>query len=262
MRMTQAQIESMVRYEDADVIVVHKPPFLAAETKNPRQQDLVSLLKNRRCERAEEAYIGLVHRLDQPVEGLLVVAKTPQAARRLCAGDFTKEYLAVAVGVAPEQALLVHTLKKDGRTNTSCVVRRGAAGGKEARLSYERLAVRDGENPPEPAAAGSGADGNKKSLLVVRLETGRHHQIRVQLAADGHPLWGDEKYGARAAEMGLGAYNDTRGIGKIPPALCSARLAFVHPASGIRMQFCTKPTSAGFAPFSDVIDTWISQYQT
>ena len=76
MRVTKQQTERMICYEDAEVIVVHKPPFLAVETRDPRQQDLLTLLINRRTARGEVAYIGVVHRLDQPVEGLLVVAKT------------------------------------------------------------------------------------------------------------------------------------------------------------------------------------------
>lgn len=249
MRMTQAQTGSMIRFEDAAVMIVHKPPFLAAETKNPRQQDVVSLLKNCRAARGEEAYIGLVHRLDQPVEGLLVLAKTPQAAGALsaafAAGEVTKEYLAVVMGVMPEQGTLVHTMKKNGRTNMSRIVPEGTPGGRMARLSYERLAVAD-----------------EKSLLAVRLLTGRHHQIRVQLAAVSHPLCGDEKYGARASETGTGAHNDTRGIQKIPPALCSSRLVFAHPLSGARMEFVTRPTGGGFALFSTAIEQWLSRWKT
>lgn len=249
MQMKDVRIESMLRFEDADVIVVHKPPFLAVETGNPRQQDLVSLLKNRRSSRGEEAYIGLVHRLDQPVEGLLVLAKTPRAAgllgASLAAGDFAKEYLAAAMGVTPEGGTLVHTLKRDGRLNRSRVVGAGTPGGKEARLSYERLAVAE-----------------ERSLLAVRLLTGRHHQIRVQLAAVSHPLCGDEKYGARAAQIGAGAKHDTRGIQKIPPALCSSRLVFAHPVSGARMEFCARPTGAGFAPFSAAIEEWLARQKT
>ena len=184
MRVTRQQMERMIRYEDAEVIVVHKPPFLAVETRDPRQQDLVSLLINRRVANGEAAFAGVVHRLDQPVEGLLVLAKTKDAAAILSAGlrggDFAKEYLAVVTGVTEASGTLVHALKKDGRTNTSAVVAAGTAGGKEARLSYERLATAD-----------------EKSLLRIRLDTGRHHQIRVQFASRHCPLYGDRKYGAK-----------------------------------------------------------------
>jgi 23S rRNA pseudouridine1911/1915/1917 synthase len=230
MRVTGQELQEMIRYEDEVLWVVHKPPFLAVETRQLRQQDLVSLLKNRRAMQGQDPYVGLVHRLDQPVEGLLVLAKTPQAAAALSAGladGFAKDYLAVVEGEAPQQETLVHTLKRDGKTNTSFPVAPGTSGGKEARLSYGRLAL-------------SGAEGEpKKSLLRIHLDTGRHHQIRVQLAASGHPLVGDAKYGsARPGE---------------PLALCSSRLRFAHPLTGEEMEFVTAPTGSGFSDFSDVI---------
>lgn len=250
MRVTRQQVERMIRYEDAEVIVVHKPPFLAVETRDPRQQDLSRLLINRRVEFGEAAFIGLINRLDQPVEGLLVLAKTKESAAALSAGlragDFTKEYLAVVNGVTEESGALIHTLKKDGGTNTSSVVLMGTAGGKEARLSYERLAVAD-----------------EKSLLRIHLDTGRHHQIRVQFAAIGHPLLGDVKYGGAVAGNGSGQ-GDGRGSGDSPGkradiragqplALCSSRLVFTHPRTKEVMEFHTMPTGAGFEIFKGAL---------
>lgn len=248
MRVTRQQIEGMIRYEDTEVIVVHKPPFLAVETRDTRQQDLVSLLTNRRVINGEAAFIGVVHRLDQPVEGLLVLAKTKEAAARLSAGlregDFSKEYLAVVWGVTEESRTLIHTLKKDGKTNTSAVVPTGTAGGKEARLSYERLAVVD-----------------EKSLLRIRLDTGRHHQIRVQFAAIGHPLLGDAKYGG--ADVDGGADNNGRPGSDsakkartqtgLSLALCSCGLVFTHPRTKEVMEFHTMPTGAGFDEFKGAL---------
>lgn len=247
MRVTRQQMERMIRYEDAEVIVVHKPPFLAVETRDPRQQDLVSLLINRRVANGEAAFAGVVHRLDQPVEGLLVLAKTKEAAAILSAGlrggDFAKEYLAVVTGVTEESGTLIHTLKKDGKTNTSAVVPAGTAGGKEARLSYERLSAAD-----------------EKSLLRIRLDTGRHHQIRVQFAAIGHPLVGDVKYGGG---LGSETASDTgkagrrNGAGRVqtgqPLALCSCRMVFVHPRTGKIMEFETTPTGAGFEEWKEAL---------
>ncbi len=240
MRVTRQQMERMIRYEDAEVIVVHKPPFLAVETRDPRQQDLVSLLINRRVSNGEAAFIGIVHRLDQPVEGLLVLAKTKETAASLSAGirggDFAKEYLAVVTGVTEESGTLIHTLKKDGKTNTSAVVPAGTAGGKEARLSYERLATAD-----------------EKSLLRIRLDTGRHHQIRVQFAAIGHPLLGDKKYGDGSKD----GRADSGPAGKAfaqtgqSLALCSCRLVFAHPRTGEIMEFETTPTGAGFEEWKE-----------
>ena len=243
MRVTRQQVEKMIRFEDAEVIVVHKPPFLAVETRDPRQQDLLSLLVNRRISNGEAAFIGVVHRLDQPVEGLLALGKTKEAAAVLSAGlragDLTKEYLAVVTGVTEKSGTLVHTLKKDGRTNTSAVVPAGTAGGKEARLFFERLAVTD-----------------EKSLLRIRLDTGRHHQIRVQLAAIGHPLFGDLKYGSGVkgnCRSDAGNDTGTRGQTGQPLALCSSRLVFAHPRTGEILEFQTKPTGAGFDEFQGVL---------
>jgi 23S rRNA pseudouridine1911/1915/1917 synthase len=231
MRVRGLELQAMIKYEDDTVLVVHKPPFLAVETRQARQQDLVSLLRNYRVMRGEEPYVGLVHRLDQPVEGLLVLGKTPQAAAKLSAGlagsGFSKDYLAVVAGATEEAGQLIHCLKKDGKTNTSMVVPDGTKGGKVARLSYERLAVLEMD------------DIHKKSLLRVRLDTGRHHQIRVQLAHIGHPIIGDAKYGGTESGAAL--------------ALCSSRLAFAHPSTGEAMAFATAPTGEEFSDFSDVI---------
>lgn len=240
-------MEKMICYEDDAVIVVHKPPFLAVETRDPRQQDLLSLLINRRVAKGEPAFVGMVHRLDQPVEGLLVLAKTKEAAATLSAGlqagGFAKEYLAVVRGVTEESGTLVHILKKDGRTNTSAVVSEGTAGGKQARLAYERLAVSD-----------------NNSLVRIHLDTGRHHQIRVQFAAIGHPLVGDAKYGGgsvteKASDTGkAGRWNGTGGAqGGQPLALCSCRLEFVHPSTGKTMEFHMTPTGEGFLEWKEAL---------
>lgn len=265
-RMTRQQIDEMIRYEDTEVLVVHKPPFLAVEMRDARQKDLVSILTNRRVSNGEAAFIGIVHRLDQPVEGLMVLAKTKKAAADLSAGlregDFSKEYLAVVCGVTEESGTLVHTLKKDGASNTSAVVPAGTNGGKEARLMYERL-----------AATGTA------SLLRIRLDTGRHHQIRVQLAAIGHPLLGDSKYGKNADTcretdakrakieeekaklnspgekmmVGMAKNQGTVRQTAKPLALCSCRLVFTHPRTGKMMEFQTKPTGVGFDEFKGAL---------
>ena len=105
MRVTTRQLERMMVYEDDEILVVHKPPFLAVETKNIRQQDLLSLLANRRASQGGSGGIYLVHRLDQPVEGLIVLAKTREAAAALGKSmtdrGFSKEYYAV-VPICPK----------------------------------------------------------------------------------------------------------------------------------------------------------------
>ncbi len=225
MRITNQKLEQLLVYEDEELLVVHKPPFLAVETKNIRQQDLISLLKNRQIAVGAQPSIYVVHRLDQPVEGLLVLAKTRETAaalgKQLTGSGFSKEYVALVQGVTKASDELVHLLRSDGRTNTSSVVEPGTSGGREARLYYERLAVKD-----------------EKSLLRIVLDTGRHHQIRVQLAAIGHPIVGDTKYGG---EQTL--------IAGQPLALCSSRLCFTHPKSKKPMEFRENPIGSGFLEF-------------
>ena len=127
-----------------------------------------------------------------------------------------------------KSVVLEDYLKKDGRTNTSAVVNAGTTGAKKARLSYEVL----GE-------AVDKISGKKKWLLRIHLDTGRHHQIRVQMAHAGMPLAGDRKYGTGT--------NVTIGSGSL--ALCAASLTFSHPVTGRIMKFETKPEGSGFAEF-------------
>lgn len=181
-----------ILYEDEAVLVCRKEAGVAVQTARSAQQDMVSLLKNYRAAKKETPYIGVIHRLDQPVEGVMVFAKTPQAAAKLSAQvsgrSVEKEYLAVTAGVPqPESGKLRDFLRRDGRTNTSSVVAEGTPDAKEARLSYR--------------VEQTSADG-ARALVLVRLETGRHHQIRVQMAHAGYPLEGDRKYGKERVPWG------------------------------------------------------------
>ena len=139
------EIQSYILYEDRDLIVCRKPAGVPVQTKQIQTKDMVSLLKNYRYQQEGgkgEPYLGVIHRLDQPVEGIVVFAKTPQAAkelnRQLQAGGFGKYYQAVLCKV-PEKAQgqLTDYLVKDGRTNLSKICIKSDAGAKEARLSYK-----------------------------------------------------------------------------------------------------------------------------
>ncbi len=139
------EIQSYILYEDRDLIVCRKPAGVPVQTKQIQTKDMVSLMKNYRYQQEGgkgEPYLGVIHRLDQPVEGIIVFAKTPQAAkelnRQLLAGGFGKYYQAVLCKV-PEKAQgqLTDYLVKDGRTNLSKICRKSDAGAKEARLSYK-----------------------------------------------------------------------------------------------------------------------------
>jgi 23S rRNA pseudouridine1911/1915/1917 synthase len=222
------EIESF--YEDESLIVCYKPAGIATQTRRLGQQDMESILKNhvalasRQDGRGGVPFIGVVHRLDQPVEGVMVFAKTPQAAAELSAQvqkrAFGKKYYALvqlpdgqsdfraATGL-PEQGSLCDEILTDSRANVSKIVPGNTKGAKKASLDYRVLALQDG-----------------CALLDITLHTGRHHQIRVQLAHRNIPIIGDKKYG-----------NTESG----PLCLCSYHLAFFHPKDGRRMEFTIPP---------------------
>ncbi len=215
-------IQSLILYEDSQIIVCRKPAGLPVQSARISVPDMVSLLKNHLADtsgknrRGREPYLAVIHRLDQPVEGLLVFAKTPAAAkdlnRQLTASGFGKYYHAVVNGIPePREGTLENYLVKDGRSNTSRICEKDTSGAKHARLHYRVREIYDSSAPVT-------------SLVEIQLDTGRHHQIRVQMAHLGCPLVGDRKYGAQrnSAE---------------PLRLCAYRLEFRHPASGKNMVF-------------------------
>ena len=227
-----------ILYEDKSIMVVRKPAGLAVQSAGIGQPDVVSELKSYLAKLPGagrpgkgEPYLGIVHRLDQPVEGVLVFAKTPKAAaelnRQITSKTVTKEYLAVTAQLPEEkQGHLEDYLKKDNRTNSSSVVTPKTPGAKKASLDYSiQEEIKD-----ERTATG------KRILVKIILDTGRHHQIRVQMAHKGMPLLGDRKYNA-ADKSGL------------PLGLCSCHLAFRHPANGKKMEFKVTPKGETFKGF-------------
>ncbi len=214
-----------ILYEDADIIVCVKPPGTASETKKTGQQDMVSLLRNYRYNKGEEPYAGLVHRLDQPVEGILVFGKhvksTAVLSRHIAQGGFSKVYLAVTEGNMPEQnGRLLDYLKRDGRRNISAVVPKDEPQAKRAELLYQVLETDAGQEPVQ-------------NLVRIRLLTGRHHQIRVQMAHLGTPLAGDMKYGKPGNGLGL----------------CACELEFLHPVTKRALKFRIVPSQQVFQKF-------------
>jgi 23S rRNA pseudouridine1911/1915/1917 synthase len=223
---------SIIVYEDADLIIAHKPPGLATETARIGQPDLVSKLKNYRSNKGEEPYIGVVHRLDQPVEGLLAFAKTPKAAANLTAqlrkGTLKKSYTAIVDGHLPvgEEHELTDYLLKDSRTNLSKVVAKGTKNAKEAKLLYKCI-----EN--------KNIDGLEYSVVQIEIFTGRHHQIRVQMSNAGNPLLGDNKYGnPHSKELSERLNINTT-------ALLADKITLINPSGNNRMYFQTKPIGGG-----------------
>lgn len=223
--MTQPEII----YEDDDILVCHKPAGVATQTKRLGQKDMESILKNyiavnnRKAGRMQPPYIGIVHRLDQPVEGVMVYAKTPQAAAKLSAQvkkHFVgKHYYALVQLPEGKQSMeeigldqkgtLENEIAFDAKRNVSAVMPQKTKETKHACLDYEVVAQK-----------------GQKLLLDITLHTGRHHQIRVQLAHAGIPIVGDTKYGKYPANQ-LG--------------LCSYRISFGHPSSGAEMDYTIMP---------------------
>lgn len=213
-----------ILYEDNHILVCIKPHGIATQSRQIGQPDMVSLLKNHihKSSRTKgEPYLAVIHRLDQPVTGILVFAKTPSAAgelnRQMTHRGFGKYYRALVEG-RPLQAegILEHFLAKDPRTNLSRVCAPDAGNAKLARLRYAVV--------PESGRYFSGEYLNQTDAteLEIRLDTGRHHQIRVQLAHIGCPIIGDAKYNPDCAASPL----------RQNICLCAFRLDFYHPRTG------------------------------
>ncbi len=199
-------------YEDNHLLVVVKPPGVPSQEDATGDPNMLTRMKayiKAAYQKPGEVYLGLVHRLDRPVGGIMCFARTSKAAARLSAqlksGAFKKTYLAVAEGTTPVSGVLTDYLYKVEEENHVYAADENTPGAKFAKLAYRTLATRDG-----------------LSLVEIELFTGRSHQIRVQFAEAGFPLWGDHRYG--------------RGKSRENIALFAARLKIEHP---------TKPASAG-----------------
>ena len=213
----------IILYEDKDIIVCDKPAGIPVQTRKLGQPDMESILKNHIASEnktGKPPYLAVIHRLDQPVSGIMVFAKTPEAAsnlnRQLTSDSFSKDHRAACCATLHAPCgTLVDYMVKDGRTNTSRICSKNTPHAKRAELSYETIEVKED------------ADGNALSTVIVHLKTGRHHQIRVQMAHAGAPLWGDNKYNPYFVQK----------KGYTPISLRAYHLAFRHPVSGKMMDF-------------------------
>ena len=213
-----------VIYEDNHIIVVEKVPNIPSQADKTGDVDMLSLVKDyikEKYNKPGNVYLGLVHRLDRPVGGIMIFAKTSKAASRLSnevrEKVFKKKYLAVVDGkIEEEKGTLEDYLYKDQRNNISKVVNKDKKNAKIAKLDYEVLKYNKIKD---------------LSLVKINLHTGRHHQIRVQLSNFGHSIFGDQKYGKR-------------GKGK-QIALWAYELTIKHPTTKEEMTFKDLPEPKG-----------------
>ena len=210
-----------VIYEDNHLLVVEKPVNILSQGDNTNDDDMVNLLKKYLKEKYNKpgnVFVGLVHRLDRPVGGCMVFAKTSKAASRLSEQvrnkSFKKTYRAVIHGnMNKKEDNLLDYLYKNKKTNMVSVVSKNTKDAKDARLSYETLDSQKGF-----------------SLVQIDLKTGRPHQIRVQFASSKHPLFGDQRYGQHLNKVGQQI------------ALWSYKIEIVHPTTKEKMEFvCDVP---------------------
>ena len=219
------EYKTFVYYQDEQIIVAYKPYGVLSED-DEKKPNMPALLK------AESGCDGVypVHRLDRSTQGVMVYAKTKEAAKRLSdliqRGGLEKTYLAVIEGV-PEQSTGEYTdlLYFDRKKNKSYVVRRERRGVKEARLCYEVLQT-------------AGVDSEPLTLVKIRLLTGRTHQIRVQFASRKTPLVGDRRYGSHIESEHI--------------MLCSHELRFAHPFTGEEMSFVYTPKNEYFGQYPSI----------
>ena len=208
--MEDGKVMINILYEDNHLLVVEKPVNILVQADNTGDKDLLTLLKEdlkKRYNKPGNVYLGLVHRLDRPVGGIMVFAKTSKCASRLSEqvrkNQFKKVYHAVVCGDITESGELVDKLYKDEKTNMVTVDDRG----KLSKLRYEKIDSKD-----------------NLSLVKIFLETGRSHQIRVQFSSRNYPLYGDQRYNKKAI------------VGE-QIALFASELTIFHPISNEEMTF-------------------------
>ena len=213
-----------VIYEDNHIIVVEKMVNVPSQADKTGDLDMLTIIKQYLKEKYNKpgnVYLGLVHRLDRPVGGVMVFAKTSKAAARLSeqvrVKEIKKKYLVVVNGkMENKKGVLEDYLLKNEKANMSKVVSKETKNAKYAALDYEVLKYNEEID---------------LSVLKINLHTGRHHQIRVQLSSRNHSIYGDQKYGGR-------------GHGK-QIALWAYELTIIHPVTKEEMTFKVLPEKIG-----------------
>lgn len=213
-----------VIFEDNHIIVVEKQPNIPSQGDKTNDIDMLTIIKEyikEKYNKPGNVYLGLIHRLDRPVGGVMVFAKTSKAAARLSEQVrekvFKKQYLVVVDGrFEQNNGIMKDYLLKNERNNLSKVVNKDTKNAKYAELEYKVIKYKEDIN---------------LSVVKVDLHTGRHHQIRVQFSSRNHSIYGDQKYG-------------TRGRGKLI-ALWAHSLTIKHPITKEEMIFESTPELNG-----------------
>ena len=244
-------MKTKIIYEDRDILVIHKPPGLATQTAKVGQQDVVSELKNYLSAKfpggqiKREPYLGIIHRLDQPVGGLLAFAKNKNAAAALTAqlrgekesgtGTLNKFYYGVFCGNSSGgSGELIDDLYKD--SSGKAMIWEGSGGEKPPQVKRAVLQYRIQQAVQVQSIV--------LSLAQIHITTGRYHQIRAQMSHAGMSLLGDAKY-ADASSRVISEKLNIRNV-----ALCAYNLEFYHPITKEKMSFQIKPQEEVFSYFS------------
>lgn len=219
-----SQIEHRILFEDNHLIIVNKLSGEIVQGDKSGDVPMVEVVRaylKEKYKKPGNVFCGLVHRLDRPVSGVIIFAKTSKALARMNAllqsREVEKKYWAIVEGkVKNEKEQLTHFLKKNEKMNKSFVVKENQKGALKAELIYQKIKLLD-----------------HYSLLEINLLTGRHHQIRAQLAAIGHPIQGDVKYGAKRSNENLSI------------SLHAKEISFIHPTSKELQKIIALPPQEG-----------------
>lgn len=228
-------LRTRILYEDNDIFLIYKPAGIAVQSSATSIMDVESELRIYSMNKYKSSYIGIIHRLDQPVEGLLVIGRNKVATAflndQLRVGSLNKDYLAVVLGKpATKSAKYCDYIKKEkslailigDNTDKSKLDKET----KSAILEYEVI-----------------AEDDITTCLSIHIETGRFHQIRAQLAFHGLPLLGDQKYGSEDSII----YSKEKLIKNV--ALAANSISFLHPKTKKKMDFNIEPENSAFKKF-------------
>ena len=206
-----------ILFEDNHLLVINKPAGLLAQEDHTGRPDALNLCKEyikKRYDKPGKVFLGLLHRLDRPVSGVMVFAKTSKAASRISeqirSRKVRKRYRAVVIGNPPPNGVLEHHLEKDEKKNIVTVTDRPTRKSKHAKLSFNTISSK-----------------HSLALVDINLETGRPHQIRVQFAEIDSPIWGDKRYGKQEPSGSI--------------ALHAHSFTLLHPTLKEKMIFTAEP---------------------